>query len=146
MGKIVARKAKVKLNFMEDKPERYQLKQLTYPPISEKNLVAYIANSSAVPQSTIRACVEAISEAIVYYVINGHRVMFDKFGSFGLKMTVKTAKTYNDADISTIKRTTINFTPNHEIRDEIKNATITQATTVLNAPDPDADDDDEPEP
>lgn len=146
MGKLLARKTKVRLNFMDEKPERYHLKQLTYPAISEKDLVTYIANSSAVPKSTIKACVEAISEAIVYYVINGHRVKFDNFGSFGLKTRVKTVKTPKEVDLSTIKRITLNFTPNHEIRDEIRNITISQAATVFNTPGTDDDEDETPEP
>jgi nucleoid DNA-binding protein len=124
MGKIVARKAKVKLNFMEDKPERYQLKQLTYPPISEKNLVAYIANSSAVPQSTIRACVEAISEAIVYYVINGHRVNLGKFGILGLRGKAGSAMDPEFVSADLVKRITIGYHPSVEIKEMISNLRI----------------------
>lgn len=82
MAYIKMRKAQIRLNYRETKPQVYKLTQLTYAPIKEKDLLKYVANSANVPESTVEACVAAIAEAIVYYAINGMRVVFPNFGGF----------------------------------------------------------------
>lgn len=100
---------KTRLNFMEDKPTVWQVQRLAMPTITEDALVSYIANSSHVPASTIRECLLAISEAITYFVINGHHVTFDAFGSFFLKMRAKVAYDKEGCSVKQIQRTTIGF-------------------------------------
>jgi nucleoid DNA-binding protein len=125
---ILARTKKVKLSFFEDKPERYKLQQIKFPAIKEDALIAYISNSAAVPRSTVKACVEAISEAIVYFVINGHRVSFQNFGSFGLKTRAKAVRTMDECTLSTLKRISINFQPVQDITDLVHNTSIEMAS------------------
>ena len=57
----------------------------------------------------------AISEAIAYFVINGHRVVFDSFGAFYLKFKTKCVKTKDEATVETIQRTTLGFMANEEL-------------------------------
>ena len=87
---IKMRKTRSVLNYRETKPTVYQLRQLGYPPIKEDELIKYIANSSNVPESTIKAAILAIGEAIGYFAINGHRVVIDGFGGFYLNVNTKT--------------------------------------------------------
>ena len=58
------RKVASRLSFKEGKPQGYQLRQLVYAPIKEKDLIKYMANSANVPESTIEACILAIADGI----------------------------------------------------------------------------------
>lgn len=118
--------SKQKLNFMEDKPEVFKLRQVVYPTITEKALVEYIANSASIPRSTVKAAVAAIGEAISYFVINGHRVNFGDFGSFYLKFRSKTAATEDELKADMVKHTTIGFQACTELAKMAKEVSVSQ--------------------
>ena len=115
---------------MEDKPTVWQVQRLTMPIITEDALVNYIANSSHVPASTIRGCLLAISEAITYFVINGHHVTFDTFGSFFLKMRTKVAHTKEECSVKQVQRTTIGFKASATLSGIINNADLEKQSTL----------------
>ena len=120
MGQIKMYRKQRKLDFRETKPTVYQLRQLTYPVIKEKNLIKYIANSAALPVSTIQACVAAIAEGIAYFTINGHRVVFPDFGGFYLNVRTKVAQSAEDLSIDENLRTTrLAFVPVADLHDLI---------------------------
>lgn len=107
------------LNFREDKPTVYTLQQLTYPVIKEKDLIKYIANSANVPVATIEACVSAIAEAIVYYSINGHRVVFPEFGGFYVKVNVKARPSAAEVSAKDVKACRLAYAPATMLRELI---------------------------
>ena len=51
MGLVKMRKSQRQLTYMEGKPTVYQLKQLIYAPIKEKDLIKYISQSANVPDA-----------------------------------------------------------------------------------------------
>lgn len=111
------RKAKIVLNFRENKPQGYKLRQLTYAPIKEEDLIKYMANSSNVPESTIEAAVAAIAEGICYYAINGHRVSFPGFGGFYVSLKSKTTKVLKDLkQEDVVKSLWLHFAPVENLR------------------------------
>lgn len=117
---IVYRKAKIRLNYREEKPEVYKAVQLTYPPIKEKELLTYAANAAALPESTMKQCVEAIAQAIVYFAINGMRVVIPNFGGFYLKFQTKTAQTAAECTLEKcLKKTCLAFASATELRELI---------------------------
>lgn len=116
-GKISYRVAKMKLNFREEKPEVYKCRSLVFPPIKEDSLVEYICNSTNLPLSTVQACIMAIAEGIAYFVINGHRVGFESFGAFYLKVRSKTAATIEECGVDNVRGTTIGFMANTTLSD-----------------------------
>ena len=115
---------------MEDKPTVWQVQRLTMPIITEDALVNYIANSSHVPASTIRGCLLAIGEAITYFVINGHHVTFDTFGSFFLKMRTKVAHTKEECSVKQVQRTTIGFKASATLSGILNNADLEKQSTL----------------
>ena len=140
------RKAKVKLTFMEDKPERYKIKQLTFPQVTTAQLVRECSESCGVNSAQTRAVVDALVNRLVHYMEIGHGVSLGTFGSFKPVFTSKTAKTYDEADASTVTRKKVQFYPGKAFKDLMSEMTITSASEALNVPDPDADPDPEPEP
>lgn len=121
---------KVRLNFLEEKPEVYKVQQLTYPIITESVLIEYISQSTNLPKSTVQSCVTAIGEAISYFVINGHRVSFAAFGSFYLKVSTKVAKTFEECKADTVKKTSIGFQSNSELADLARRVEVIKHTTL----------------
>ena len=127
---IKYRPVKYVLNYRETKPEVWKAQKLTFPIITEDALIEYIANSAALPKSTVKSCALALAEAIVYFVINGHCVTFDDFGSFYLKMKVKVAQSKKECDTSLIKRITIGFSANTQLSSIINKAKVQKVTTL----------------
>ena len=121
------RRAKV-LNYRDEKPTVYKLQQLTYPAIKEKDLVRYICNSSNIPESTLTACLKAIAEGIVYFAINGHRVVFDGFGGFYINVRTKTAKSEEALTAENIVSSRLAYVPATELRELIS----AQGTEIVN--------------
>ena len=120
MGLVKMRKSQRQLSFMEGKPTVYQLRQLIYAPIKEKDLIKYISQSANVPESTIEAAILGIANGILYYAINGHQVTFPGFGGFWCSLKAKTAKTLAELDTKKVtKSLTLHFSPNEALRQVI---------------------------
>lgn len=116
MGTLRYRKVKQVLNFRETKPTVYKMRQLTYPVIKEEALLEYITNSAHIPASTLRACVTGMAQAIAYFVINGHRVCFDRFGSFYLGVKQKYVQSAEDLKLDNLRRVRIMFAASDKMR------------------------------
>ncbi|MBR1520718.1 MAG: HU family DNA-binding protein [Bacteroidaceae bacterium] len=125
------RSVKAILGYIEEKPQVWKVQKLTFPVIKENALVEYIANSAHIPKSTVKGCVLAISEAIAYFVINGHCVTFDSFGSFYLKVQTKVAQTLEECDANVIENTTLGFRANTKLA-ELANKTKVERAASLN--------------
>ena len=118
------RKAKVKLTYLEGKPEVYKLQQLTYPAVTDTQLIAEISQSQGVNSSQTKAVVDALLNRLVHYMEIGHGVSLGKFGSFKPVFTSKTAKTAEEADEDTIKVKKIMFYPGGSFKEMLKNLSV----------------------
>ena len=98
--------------------------------VTEKELIKYIANSSHVPVSTVKACLLAISEAITYFVINGHYVTFENFGSFYLKIDTKVALQKEECSAKQVQGTTIGFSAASALEEVIKETEIEKVDSL----------------
>lgn len=124
------RVVKYLLNYLEEKPQVYKMRQLTYPVIKEDALVKYIAHSSNLPESTVKSCVHAIADAITFFVINGHRVSFPSFGAFYLNVQTKTVKTLDECNVDTVKKISVRFQSSSEIADMTRKVQVTELKTL----------------
>ncbi|MBQ6965842.1 MAG: hypothetical protein IJP82_09175 [Bacteroidaceae bacterium] len=115
---------KVNLDLYKRKVRGYKVQFLSQGIITEDDLVAYILNSAQIPQSMVRACTMAIADAIQFYVINGHRVSFGKFGKFHLKVENTCVDTPEECLADTVKRTTLCFTPSADIKNLLGKAQL----------------------
>ena len=113
---IKYRSVKFILNYRDEKPQVWKAQKLTFPVITEDALIEYIANSAAIPKSTVKACALSIAEAIIYFCTNGHAVQVPGIGTFGLQFKTKTAKTEEDVTEENINRKYIRFWAKHDIR------------------------------
>lgn len=61
---IYVRRVKTTLHYRDEKPQVFALRRLTYPKVTGEQLIKYAANAAAIPPATMRACVEAIVQAV----------------------------------------------------------------------------------
>lgn len=116
-GSILMYPKKVKLNYLEEKPEVYKLCPLRGTVIHNKEITYYAAKAAHVPESTIKLAEEALFDAINYFCTNGHAVQMPGLGTFGMQFNTKVAKTKEESTDECINRKYIRFWPKHEIRD-----------------------------
>lgn len=127
------RKSKIKLNYLDEKPERYKIQQLTYPAVTFQQLVNECSKSCGVNPSQTQAVVNALVDRLVHYMEIGHGVQLGNFGSFKPTFTVKAVKEYDSADANTVKTRRISFFPGKAFKNMLGELAITQASEYLNA-------------
>ncbi len=111
---LMYRKAKVKLTYLEEKPEVYKLRQLTYPAVTYDQLLGMI-QIVGVNRAQTKAVVDALLQSLVHYMEIGHGVSLGTFGSFKPVFTSKTVKTLDglegDEALKTVKVKKVQFFP-----------------------------------
>lgn len=119
-GQIKMRRTVMSLTYREGKPTVYKLRQLVFPGIKHEQLVKYISNSAQIPESTVEAAIAGIIEGIIYFVVNGHRVVFPKFGGFYMGVKSKVARSAEECTIKdTLTACRLLFAPVSELRELI---------------------------
>lgn len=98
---------------------RVVARAVRYSTVKGDELTSYAAQSSHIPESTLRACTLAMREAISYFVLNGHHVNLGKFGILGIRSTQKSATDAEEVNANLVKHVTIGFTPSVEIKNAI---------------------------
>ena len=64
-----------------------------YSTISYESTIAYAAQAAGIPESSIILSMEALFDAMNYFVLNGHSVKIPNLGTFYLSVRVKSAAT-----------------------------------------------------
>lgn len=117
MGSIKVRGKMQRIAILDD--NRVVGRAVRYSTVKADEVVTYAANSSHVPESTLRACTLAMREAIAYFVLNGHHVNLGKFGILGVRTSQKSANDQEQVNAALVKRMTVAFTPSVEIKNAI---------------------------
>lgn len=129
---IQYRKAKIKLNYLEEKPEVYKLRQLTFPQVTPDQLISEISQSQGINTSQTKAVIDALLNRMIHYMSIGHGVNLGSgFGSFKPVFTSKAAKTLEECDETTIRKKKINFYPGKAFKDMLSDLTVTSASETL---------------
>ena len=103
---------------------RVVARAVRYSTVKGDELTSYAAQSSHIPESTLRACTLAMREAISYFVLNGHHVDLGKFGILGIRSKQLSAVDYEQVNASLVKRMTIGYTPSVEIKQALASLKI----------------------
>lgn len=117
MGSIKVRGKMQRVAILND--NRVIGRAVRYSTVKADEVVTYAANSSHVPESTLRACTLAMREAVAYFVLNGHHVNLGKFGILGVRTSQKSANDLEQVNAGLVKRMTVAFTPSVEIKNAI---------------------------
>lgn len=126
---LTYRKAKMKLTYRDEKPEVYKMRQLTFPALTYKQLLAEV-QVAGVNASQTAAVVEAVVNRMAFVLGLGHAVQFGAFGTFKPTFNSKTAKTLEDTTLDTLKVKKIQFYPGAAFRDMLSNLSLTEDDSV----------------
>ena len=102
-----------------------------YSTIPYSDVISYAAQAASVPESNIEISMEALFDAMNFFVMNGHRVQIPHLGTFYLKVHVKSTETKEEfvANFSkNLRNISIRFLPAPELKAMIASTAInTQA-------------------
>lgn len=122
MGSIKVRGKMQRIAIIND--NRVVGRAVRYSTVKGDEVVTYAANSSHVPESTLRAACLAMREAISYFVLNGHHVNLGKFGILGIRTKQKSANDAEQVSAKLVKKMSIAFTPSTEIKNALASLRI----------------------
>jgi len=125
------RKGKMTLNYKEEKPEVYKLKQLTFPQVTFEQLVEECSVACGVNAAQTKAVLDALVNRMVLLMGIGHGVSLGRFGSFKPMFRSKTAKTLEEATADTISLKKVQFYPGKAFKQMLEDMSVTSASEDL---------------
>ena len=98
-----------------------------YSTIAYDAIVAYAAKAAAVPESSIEMAMEALFDAMNYFVLNGHSVQIPNLGTFSIGVRAKS--TGSEAEFTAdfaknLRGINIRFLPDPDLKAMIANTAI----------------------
>ena len=125
------RKAKVVLNYLDDKPVMYHVQQIRPGKVDLDTLVKEIEHSENVTETQTRAVIYALINRIAHYLELNYLVGIDSLGSFKLNMNAKAAKKIDEATAETIKKVGVRFIAGKKLREVAKTVQIEHYGSAL---------------
>ena len=127
MAKIILKSQEQKVNFLKTNTleSAYVLRPVQYSTISSSDLVDKIVKTSYVPRAAVAATLVALTEMMENYLMEGHRLQLDGFGTFSLTVDGNVVKTAQDAGIEKqFNKLKINFNPAVELKEKLANVDV----------------------
>ena len=103
---------------------RYVLKPELYTSLDQKKVIREAALRSGVSQGVMKACWDAAGEVIKAWATEGHAVALPGLGSMRFGLRSKSVEKVEDVKTGLITSRRIIFTPNSELKDELKNTAV----------------------
>ena len=120
--KVIAQRREFKIG---NKPgKRFVMRPDLYVPIAEKKVFAEAATHSGISSGVIKAAWDAAGEVIRTWATEGHSVPLPGLGTMRFGVRSKSVENLEDVKTGLITTRRIVFTPNVEVKDELKNTSI----------------------
>ena len=120
--KVIAQRRELKIG---NKPgKRFVMRPDLYVPIAEKKVFAAAATHSGISSGVIKAAWDAAGEVIRTWATEGHSVPLPGLGTMRFGVRSKSVENLEDVKTGLITTRRIVFTPNIEVKDELKNTSI----------------------
>ena len=103
---------------------RYVMAPELYSSLSQKKVIREAALRSGVSQGVMQACWDAAGEVIKAWATEGHSVALPGLGTMRFGLRSKSVENVNDVKSSLITSRRIIFTPDSDLKDELKNTTV----------------------
>ena len=106
-----------------------------YSTISYADIISYASKAAAVPESSMTMAMEAIFDAMSYFVLNGHSVQIPNLGTFSITVRCKASDSLEDftADFaSNLRNVVIRFLPSPELKADLT-AILPELNSMKNA-------------
>ena len=120
--KVIAQQRELKIG---NKPgKRFVMRPDLYVPMTEKKVFAEAATHSGISSGVIKAAWDAAGEVIRTWATEGHSVPLPGLGTMRFGVRSKAVEKLEDVKTGLITTRRIVFTPNVEVKDELKNTSI----------------------
>ena len=120
--KVIAQRREVKLG---KKPGmKFVMRPDLYIPIQEKKVFAEASTHSGISAGVIKAAWDAAGEVLRTWATEGHSVPLPGLGTMRFGVRSKAVEKLEDVKANLITTRRIVFTPNVEVKDELKNTSI----------------------
>ena len=117
-----------KLKFTKDPNDpgvyRYVMSPEQYSNLNQKKVIKEAALRSGVSQGVMQACWDAAGEVIKAWATEGHSVALPGLGTMRFGLRSKSVEDVNKVKTSLITSRRIIFTPDTDLKDELKNTAI----------------------
>ena len=117
--KVIAQRRGVKLG--KNPGKKFVMRPDLYSPILEKKVFAEAATHSGISAGVIKAAWDAAGEVIRTWATEGHSVPLPGLGTMRFGVRSKAVESLEDVKTGLISVRRIIFTPNTEVKDELKN-------------------------
>ena len=120
--KVIAQRRELKIG---NKPgKRFVMRPELYTSLTEKKVFAEAATHSGISSGVIKAAWDAAGEVIRTWATEGHSVPLPGLGTMRFGVRSKSVENLEDVKTGLITTRRIVFTPNTEVKDELKNTSI----------------------
>ena len=120
--KVIAQRREVKLG--KNPGKKFVMRPDLYIPIQEKKVFAEAATHSGISAGVIKAAWDAAGEVIRTWATEGHSIPLPGLGTMRFGVRSKAVADLEDVKTSLISVRRIIFTPNVDLKDELKNTSI----------------------
>ena len=120
--KVIAQRREVKLG--KNPGMKFVMRPDLYIPIAEKKVFAEASTHSGISSGVIKAAWDAAGEVIRTWATEGHSVPLPGLGTMRFGVRSKAVENLEDVKANLITTRRIVFTPNVEVKDELKNTAI----------------------
>ena len=120
--KVIAQLREVKLG--KNPGKKFVMRPDLYVPITEKKVFQEAATHSGISSGVIKAAWDAAGEVIRTWATEGHSIPLPGLGTMRFGVRSKAVANLEDVKTNLISVRRIIFTPNVEVKDELKNTSI----------------------
>ena len=120
--KVIAQKREVKLG--KNPGMKFVMRPDLYIPIQEKKVFSEAATHSGISAGVIKAAWDAAGEVICTWATEGHSVPLPGLGTMRFSVRSKAVADLEDVKTSLITARRVIYTPNVDVKDELKNTSI----------------------
>ena len=124
--KVKAVEKKLKFTKNENDPGvwRYVMAPELYSSLNQKKVIKEAALRSGVSQGVMQACWDAAGEVIKAWATEGHSVALPGLGTMRFGLRSKSVEDVNKVKTGLITSRRIIFTPDTDLKDELKNTSV----------------------
>ena len=120
--KVIAQRREVKLG--KNPSKKFVMRPDLYVPIAEKKVFQEAATHSGISAGVIKAAWDAAGEVIRTWATEGHSIPLPGLGTMRFGVRSKAVEKLEDVKANLISVRRIIFTPNVDVKDELKNTSI----------------------
>ena len=122
--KVKAIEKKIKFSKTDPGVWRYVMSPELYTPLSQAKVIKEAALRSGVSRGVMQACWDAAGEVIKAWATEGHSVALPGLGTMRFGLRSKAVEKVEDVKTGLIESRRIIFTPDVDLKDELKNTAI----------------------